>query len=264
MLTSLAEAACILDRDDYLAAAVANGTFLLNSMIANGHLRHTYKNGVAKIDGYLQDYALVIGGFLNLHQATFVGEWLRQAISLAEVMVEQFWDGDVGTLYDTSKRHQDLFVRPRSILDGALPSGLSAATLALLKLATLTGKDQFRQVATQSLGSMRNLMSQHPLGFSNWLCALDFYLSDPKEIAIIGPRDNPATSELLHTLCSTWLPNKVVAAHDPNDSAPMSELKLLKNRQMTNNQPTVYVCRRYTCQKPVTTPDSLCAQLQKI
>jgi len=109
---------------------------------------------------------------------------------------------------------------------------------------------------------MQESMRQHPLGFSNWLCGLDLYLSAPKEITIIGPRDHPETLELLHILCGTWLPNKVVAAYDPNDPAPVSGLKLFENRQMVDNQPTVYVCEHYTCQAPVTDPASLCAQLQ--
>ena len=262
MLASLAEAACALDRDDYLATAVANGVFLLDSMMTNGHLQHSYKDGQAKIDGYLRDYALVIDGLLTLYQATFSGEYLRQSIRLGEVMVEQFWDEATGTFYDTSQRHEDLFVRPRSTFDGALPSGSSAATLVLLKLARLTDNKHFEQVAVQSLRSMGKPLSRNPLGFSNWLCALDFYLSTPKEIAIIGPRDNPATLELLRTICTIWLPNKVVAAYDPSDSAPVSELKLFENRQMVDNQPTVYICEHYTCQAPVTDSASLRAQLQ--
>ena len=262
MLASLAEAACALERENYLAAAVANGSFLLNSMILDGYLKHTYKDGQAKIDGYLDDYALAIDGLLALHQATFSGECLRQAIRLGEVMAEQFWDEPTHMLYDTSNRYEDLFVRPRSTYDGALPSGASAATLVLLKLAKLTDKEQFKQMAMRSLEPMQESMRQYPLGFSNWLCDLDLYLSTPKEIAIIGPRDHPETSELLRILCTTWLPNKVVAACDPDDPAPVSELKLFENRQMIGNQPTVYVCEHYTCQAPVTDPASLCAQLQ--
>ncbi len=262
MLASLAEAACILDRQDYLAAAITNGSFLLDSMVVNGYLQHTYKDGQAKIDGYLRDYALVIDGLLALHQATFSGEYLRQAIRLGEVMVEQFWDEAAHTFYDTGHSREDLFVRPRSTYDGVLPSGLSAATLVLLKLTKLTDKEQFEQISMRSLQSMQEAMRQHPLGFSNWLCALDFYLSIPKEIAIIAPRDNPMTLELLRTVCTIWLPNKVVAAYDPNDPAPISELKLFENRQMIDNQPTVYVCEQYTCQVPVTDPATLGAQLR--
>lgn len=262
MLASMAEAACVFSRQDYFAAAVANGSFLLNSMIRDGQLKHTYKDGKSRIDGYLEDYALVIHGLLALHQATFTGEWLRKAVRLAEVMIENFWDEPTGALYDTGPRHQELFIRPRIKFDGALPSGASAATLALLKLAILTGNEGFQRTATSSLRSMQQLMRQHPLGFSNWLCALDFYLSTPKEIAIIGHRDNPATSELVHTLYTTWLPNKVVAACDPDDPTPVSELKLLQNRGMISNQPTVYICEGYTCQAPVTDPASLGARLR--
>ena len=264
MLASLAEAACVLDRQDYLAAAVTNGSFLLNSMIAGGYLRHTHKDGVAKIDGYLEDYALVIEGFLGLHQATFRGDWLRQAIGLAEAMIEQFWSEATSTLYDANEVHKDLFIRPRNIYDTSLPSGSSAATSVLLRLAALTGKERFKQIASRSLRSMREFMERHPLGFANWLCALEFYLSAPKEIAIIGPRNNPATEDLLRTLYAMWLPNKVIAACDPNDPTRLSELKLLVNRQMINNQPTVYICERYICKTPVTDSASLSAQLRGV
>jgi len=262
ILASVAEMACALDRHDYLAAAVANGSFLLNSMIASGYLKHTYNQGQTKIDGYLQDYALVIDGLLILHQATLRGEWLRQSVRLGEIMIEQFWDEAACTLYDTSQEHQKLFIRPRSTYDGALPSGPSAATIALLKLSRLTDNEHFEHIAVQSLRSVRESMSRYPLGFSNWLCALDFYLSQPKEIAIIGPRNDRGTLELLHTMCTMWLPNKVVAARDPNDPAPVTELKLLENRQMIDNRPTAYVCYRYSCKKPVTDAISLSAHLR--
>jgi len=262
MLATLAEAACALDRHDYLAAAIANGSFLLDSMIKNGFLRHTYKDGKAKLDAYIDDYAIVIDGLLTLHQATLRGEWLRQAMRLAMIMIEQFWDEADEVFYDTGKRHENLFVRPQSTFDGAVPSGASVATMVLLKLGRLADNREFEQVAARVLRSVRELMLQHPLGFSNWLCALDLYLSEPRQIAIIGSIDNPATSELLRTLCVTWLPNKVVVAYDPGDPTSVSELKLLENRGMINDQPTVYVCRRYSCQRPVTDPVSLSDQLR--
>lgn len=262
MLASLAEAACTLDRRDYLAAAVANGSFLLDSMLVDGFLQHAYGDGKPKLDGYLDDYAMVIDGLLSLHQTTLHGEWLRQATKLAKIMVEQFWDEAPGIFYDTGGRHENLFIRPKSTFDGALPSGASMAIMVLLKLGWLTDNHGFENIAAQALRSVRELISQHPLGFGNWLCALDFYLSEPRQIAIIGSADNPATSELLHTLCTTWLPNKVVAAYDPGDPTAVSELKLFENRGMINNQSTVYVCHRYSCQQPVTDPVSLAEQLR--
>jgi len=264
MLSSLAEAAIVLDRRDYLEAAVANATFLMNSMILDGHLKRAYKDGVAKINGYLEDYAVVIEGFLGLHQATSSGSWLRQAIKLAEKMIEVFWDEGAKTLYDTGATHENLFMRPRNITDSPLPSGSSAATLVLLKLARLTGSERFQQVASQSLRAVRDYLERYPLGFANWLCALDFYLSTPREIVIVGPGNSPATSGLLRAVYSVWLPDKVVAAYDPDDPNRISELKLFEDRQMINNQPTAYVCENYTCKLPITDPSLLTGQLRQI
>jgi uncharacterized protein YyaL (SSP411 family) len=160
--------------------------------------------------------------------------------------------------------HEKLFMRPRSITDTPLPSGNSAAALVLLKLARVTDNEKFQQVASQSLRSARDYLERYPLGFANWLCALDLYLSARGEIVIVGPMTNPATYDLLRAVYSAWLPDKVVAAYDPDDPNRLSELKLFEGRQMINNRPTAYVCDNYTCKLPVTDPSLLIDQLRKI
>ena len=263
ILASLAEAASILDRKDYFKAAVANGLFLLNLMTTEGYLRHVFSHGQSKISGYLDDYALVVESLLNLHQVTFTGRWLKEAIRLAEVMVDEFWDDTPGLFYDTGKRHQALFVRPRSTHDGALPSGSSAATLVLLNVAHLTEDKRLEQIAARSLRGMRESLPGYPLGFGNWLCALDFYLSAKKEIVVVGRPGNKSTSEMMRVISGTWLPSKVFAALDPDDPTANTELKLLNSRGMVDSQTTAYICEGYSCQATVTNPDSLRTQLQK-
>jgi uncharacterized protein YyaL (SSP411 family) len=262
MLSSLAEAACALGCRGYLAAALASGSFLLDSMTVEGQLRHSYKDGQSRIDGYLEDYAAVIEGLMGLHQASLSGRWLAQAIRLAEVMLERFWDGGTGTLYDTGEGQQDLIVRPRSTTDGATPSGASMAAFVLLKLSRLTDDARLEKIAIRALQSVRELMPLHPLGFSNWLGALDFHLSAPGEVAIVGAAGSPAVSGLLHTLCKMYLPNTVVAALDPTDPTQITGLKLLENREMIDGRPTVYVCQRYSCLRPVTEITELEKQLR--
>jgi hypothetical protein len=264
MLSSLSEAAAVLNRQDYREAAVANGSFLVNSMTGEGYLRHAYKDGKARIEGYLEDYAPVIEGLLNLHQATFSGQWLREAIRLAGVIVEEFWDESAGIFYDTGNRHQALFVRPRSTQDGALPSGSSSATLALLKVARLTGDKRLAQIGARSLGTVRESLSRFPLGFGHWLCALDYCLSTSQEIVIVGPPDSRSTLEMMRVLHGIWLPNKTFAALDTNDPTATTELNFIKNRGMVDDQPTAYVCEGYSCQTPVTNPDLLRSQLQRL
>jgi uncharacterized protein YyaL (SSP411 family) len=261
MLSSLAQAAIILHRSDYLDAAIANGSFLLSLMTSDGHLMHTYKDKQAKIDGFLEDYALVVEALLDLHQANFKGKWLKESIRLTDIMVNEFWDESAGMFYDTGKRHQPLFIRPKNIRDGALPSGASSATLTLLKVSRLTNNDRFEQIAVKSLQHIGENLSRYPLAFGNWLCALNLQLSTPQEIAIIGPRNHPATKDMFDVLLSNWNPNRVIAAADPSDPAPFADIPLLKNRYMIDNQPTVYLCERHSCRMPVNNPDLLRDQL---
>ncbi|MBN1191708.1 MAG: thioredoxin domain-containing protein [Dehalococcoidales bacterium] len=254
MLSGLAEAARVFNRSDYLKAAVANGSFLLESMMANGYLKHSYRLGKADIEGYLDDYSLVIEGLLNLHQATLSGRWLREAVRLTGTMIEEFWDESEGVFFDTGKRHQALFVRPRNIHDAATPSGSSAAVSAIMKVSRLIGNEELENIAAKSLNSVRDNISRYPPGFGNWLCAMDFHLSAPREIVLIGPGTSPLTAQLLDVLFNIWLPNKVMAAMDPDDPHRMDDLMLLENRPMIDNRPTVYICERYSCLTPVNDP----------
>ncbi len=263
-LAALAEAAAALPRHDYLEAAQACGDFLLTAMAADGPLLHTYRDGAARIEGYLQDYALVIEGLLALHAATSGGRWLRRAIALGESMVERFWDKSEEAFYDTGPEPEGLFVRPRSVFDGAMPSGPSAATLAILKLANITGREDWARLGASSLGPMAGLMQQQPLGFGGWLCALDFYLSNPREVVIVGPTATAETAALRLAAAQTWLPEAVVVAHDPEDPQAPTELPLLKDRPMRQGRPTAYVCSGYACQEPVTDPQALERQLRSL
>ena len=257
MLSGLSEAACVLGRGDYLKAAAANGSFLLSLMAEGRYLRHTWKDGQAKTEGFLEDYALVIDGLISLHQATFSGEWLRQAIRMAEIIVGEFWDESASAFYDTGKRHESLFIRPRNSYHNAVPSGASAAALALLKIARITGRADLEETAVQALRSVCESISTYPLGFCKWLCALDFYLSPPQEVAIFGPVASQDTQALMRVLYSLWLPNKVVIANDPADPAPLEGLAVVEGKRMIEGRPTIYLCERFTCNTPVTSPDAL-------
>jgi uncharacterized protein len=262
MLTTLAEAGGVLQNRDYLSAAIADGAFLLDSMMPDGKLRHTYKDGQARINGFLEDYASVIDGMLSLHQATLDGQWLKAAIGLTANMVEKFLDADSGMLFDTENGQQGLIVRPRNDYDGAHPAGTSAATLVLLKMAWLTGENHYREIAERALSAEQENMAKTPLGTSHWLCALDFYLSSPQEIVIVGARNNPLTQALSRVIQTRWLPDKVVAAFDPEDPNSTKTLPVFENRKMVDGKPSVFVCQNNTCEAPITETKELEKRLE--
>ena len=271
MLRSFAEAAVVLNRADYLNAAINNAAFLLDTMKPQGRLLRTYRDGQAKLLGYLEDYAFVADGLLALYEATFEPRWLKEALALADSMVELFWEETAGAFYDTGSDHESLVIRPRDVFDSAQPCGGSVASELLLRLAVITGNQEYAVKAATPIRALYDLMSRAPAGTGHWLAALDFYVSTPKEIVVIGPREEPATQSLIDVVFGRFLPNKIVMGDNSSiASLSMGEqrggldlagLPLLKDRGMIGGRPTAYVCQNYACQLPVTEPEALAAQL---
>jgi hypothetical protein len=264
MLATLAEAASVLDREDYLEAAMSNAHFLVEALVDGAVIKHSYKDGQFKSDGYLQDYALVSEGFLVLYQTTFQQRWLEAAIGLGNAIVDHFWEQSRGCFYETGDSHEVLVVRPRTVFDNAVPSGSAAAAFVLIHLARYTGNLGYERTATTALRSMQGLMSRYPLGFGHWLGALDFYLSQPLEIAVIGRRGDQETQSLLHVANQRYLPNKVLAGRDPEESVPELDVPLLRDRDMVENRPTAYLCSGHVCHNPVSEPIILAALIDGI
>ena len=262
MLYSMARGAAILHRDDYLQAAIANASFILQNMRDGQRLLRTYKDGQAKLKGYLEDYASLIDGLIALYEATFDYSWLKEAKVLANQMIELFWDEEDGVFYDTGLDHEALLIRPRDIGDSAMPCGSSMASDVLLRLGVFTGESAYARKATSALRSVQEFMNRAPQGAGHWLAALDFYLSSPAEIAVIGPREQAATRALVDCIHETYLPNKVLAGYDPLDADSYPDIPLLEDKDMRNGSPTAFVCQNYVCQQPVTEPVALAQQLR--
>ncbi len=263
MLRAFALAARVLDRDDYRAVAEKNAGFLLDKLKSDGRLRRSYKDGRARFNGYLEDYAMVADGLVALYEATFASRWLSAADSLCDAMFELFWDAGSGTFYDTPADHEKLVTRPRDIYDNATPSGTSVAVDVLLKLALLLDRNDYRQRAEAVLENLSGGMEQLPGAFGRLLSALDFRLSSPLEVAIIGEPETADTRTLLRAVYSRYLPNKVVAGRAEDDEEAAGLVPLLANRPTRDGKATAYVCEGYVCQSPTTEPEELAEQLVK-
>ena len=273
MLRAFAEAGAILGRPDYVKVAEQNAKFLLDSMVKDGRVLRTYKAttdetgatgalGEAKLNGYLEDYAFLIDGLLALHEASFGQRWLIEAIRLGHDMVDLFWDDTTGLFYDTGRDHETLVVRPRDFSDNAIPSGSSMASGVLLRLSVITGELGFREKAEAGLRSVRDVMTSYPTGSGHWLGDLDFLLSSPKEVVVVGPRWDEKTEALFREVYRHHMPNRVFLGVDPSASGEsVTDIPLLQDRVTLGGQPTAYVCENYVCNLPVTDPKELAKQL---
>jgi uncharacterized protein YyaL (SSP411 family) len=261
MLRSFAFAARVLDREDYREVAERNAAFLLEKLRVDGRLRRSYKDGRARFNGYLEDYAMVADGLVTLYEATFETRWLAAAQDLCDAVMELFWDEERRTFYDTPADHEALVTRPRDVYDSAAPSGSSVATDVLLRLALLLDREDYRARAEAVLEELSGGMEKLPGGFGRLLAALDFYLSRPREVVIVGDPASPDTRALIDAVYASYLPNKVVAGRAPEDEEVAGLVPLLADRPTRAGQATAYVCEGYACQMPATEPEVLARQL---
>ena len=261
MLAAFAEAASVLGRADYLAAAVRNAEFLGKQMVRDGRLLRSWKDGQARITGYLEDYSMVGAGLLSLYEATFDRRWLDESRRLAEEALRLFWSADLNAFFDTGHDQEALVVRPRNLFDNAVPSGTSVAIDWLLRLAVIVGEERYEAIALKALRPMADLMQRYPSGFGRYLSALDFHLGPVAEVALVWrPGEERAMGPLLDTVFGRYQPNRVVVGAAEGEAAAAG-LPLLAERATVGGRPTAYVCRHYVCQLPVTEPDALARQL---
>ena len=261
MCQALAEAGRALGRQDYLDAAVRNAEFVLGSMRHDGRLLRTWKDGQARLKGYLEDYALVTAALLTLYEATFDRRWLDEARGLADDMLRLFWDDRIDGFYDTGGDHERLIVRPRNLYDNAVPCGSSVAIEALLRLAELTGEAGYEQRAAAALRPMADLMGRHPTAFGRFLCALDFHLGPRVELALVAPRALGELGPLAREAFDRYLPNLVAAGAVGSRPETAAGIPLLEGRGAVDGRATAYVCRNYACELPVTDAAALARQL---
>jgi uncharacterized protein len=265
MIRAMAEAGRVLGRDDYRQAAVRAAEFVQQKLTQNGRLLRTYKDGIAKLNGYLEDYSFLADGLLALYRATFDLRWLQEAQRLVEVMQTWFWDEAIGGFYDTSSDHEELVTRPRDFTDNATPAGSSVAAEVLLQLAEFSGDGGVpsgpRQRARRILAPLGEAMAEQPLAFGRLLCALDAYLSESREVAIVGEPAATDTRALLDVLDRQYRPNLAVALSRGPTDAVVQVIPFLADRPAARGQATAYVCVSYACQLPTTDPAELERQL---
>lgn len=259
MIHALAECGVVLGRDDALQAAVDAANFILQQMSQeDGRLYRSCKDGRARFNAYLEDYAAFARSLVALYEATFDLRWLGEASRLTQLMFAQFHDADNGGFFQTGVDHEELVTRRKDFVDNAIPSGNSLAAELLLRLAVLVGNDDYRREATRIVLTVKDAMGEQPTGFGRLLCAAAALLQPSQEVAIVGDPAEAATQALVDVTRQPYLPYTVVALKEPGDD---SMLPLLAERTLVNGQPAAYVCENYTCRLPVINADDLAAQL---
>jgi uncharacterized protein YyaL (SSP411 family) len=252
MIEALAMAASVLNEPRYLAATQRAAAFLLDALrTADGRLLHTWRHGSATLEAYLDDYAALANALGTLYEADFDERWIERSIGLVEVMLREFQDSEGGGFFFTSDRHESLIARQKDFYDNAVPSGNSLAACALVRLATLTGREDFRRAAESTLSAASPVIHQAPMATGQMLLALDMQLGPTKEIVVLGKVEQPDTAQALAELSLRFVPNRALALRTAVDDGVCRALDpLFAGKTPQPSPPTVFVCEQFTCGAP--------------
>ncbi len=271
MISALADAGAVLERPDYLAAASDCAEFVLDQLRdGDGRLLRTWKDGRGQIDAYLEDHAYLIQALAGLYEATFEPRWYREAVALADLVIDRFADPERGGFFTTAADRPGTFARRKDLEDSPIPSGSSAAAYGLLRLALLSGQADYERQALGALALLAPIAGRHPLAFGHALQAIDFHLSSPREVAIVG--QGREAQELVRVVRDTYSPHLVLAggsgpstasAGDPTAGDRSAGVPLLAGRTTIEGRPAAYVCERFVCKAPVTSAEALAGALRE-
>jgi uncharacterized protein YyaL (SSP411 family) len=255
MIAALARGARIFNDPQYEAAACAAADFILVRMQdTQGRLLHSFRDGEAAIDAFLDDYAFLIWGLLDLYETNFAVKYLQAAIALNNYLLEHFWDHSRGGFNFSSNKHEQLLFPRKTIMDGAVPSGNSVAALNLIRLSKMTGntdlEDKFTKIGQAFSGTVKSASSAVPL----FLTALDMAIGPSLEVVITGPGNNENTKEMIRAAHRSFNPNKVILFIPDNEE----KMEITKMAPFTgameciDGKATAYVCSANSCRKPTT------------
>jgi uncharacterized protein YyaL (SSP411 family) len=254
MIDAFARAAVVLDEPRYATAAQRATAFILRELRrADGRLLHSWRGGEAKFDAYLDDYAYFINALVSLYEADFDEAWIDHAVALADFVMQHFHDGQEGGFFYTSDDHEQLIARQKDVQDSSVPSASGMTATALIRLGTLTGRQDYVDPARGTLELAAGLMEKAPTAAGQSLIAADMLIGPMQEIVVVAGDNEQEFADVLAALRQRYEPNRVIAARGKvianKNSAALNAI--FAGRTAINGQTTLYVCENFTCQAPL-------------
>lgn len=258
MITALAKGYRVTKEKKYLDAAEKCISFIENNLVKDGKILRTYKDGSAKIQGYLEDYSYFGAALLDVFEINPELKYLERAKAIANNLIEHFWDEKTNSFFMTADDHEKLIIRPKSNYDLSLPSGNSVAANLLLRLFHLTQDKKFLEISTKILENQAQMAAENPFGFGHLLNTAFMYLQKPTEITVL----NPKNKEIVDSLTNRFIPESIlVTVQNENQLNSLSKLPFFEGKQFQNDKTTVFVCKDFTCSLPLETISEIEKQL---
>jgi len=258
MIGAMAEGHRVLRDGRYLEAAERAADFILNTLSrADGGLLRTYRDGKAHLNAYMEDYAYLAEGLLDLYETCGRPRWLREAERLLERALADFVDEETGAFYSTAADHERLLMRYQDGADGATPAANAVAAHTLARLSHHLDRQDLRHAAIRAVKAYGSMISRYPRGFAKSLCVADFILDGPIELAFVGEEGTADREALLAETARHFIPNRIVGILDPDAGEEADDLPLLQGKGLVQGKAALYICRDFACQAPLTDPAAI-------
>jgi hypothetical protein len=266
MIAALARGARVTGRSQYAEAARAAARFVLEGMRGpGGGLLHRWRGGEAAIPGFLDDYAFMIFGLLELYEATFDAVHLCDALALTDMMIRDFGEGDRGGFFLAAAGAGDLIVRTKEIYDGASPSGNSIAALCLLRIGRMTGRVDLEERADSLLREFAGAIESQPNAYTQMLSAVDFALGPAAEIVIAGEPGASDTEAMLAEVGRRFLPRSVTMLRPPGERPAILDVApILEGMVPVEGRAMAYLCEGFSCRAPARSAEELARMLDEL
>ena len=256
MISAYARAAKVIDEPRYLEIATRSANFVRTKLYdpSGKILYRSYREGRSNVEGFADDYAMVIQGLLDLYEASFDVEYLKFAIQLQETQNRLFFDEKNGGYFSNSGRDTSVFVRKKDDNDGAEPAASSIAALNLLRLSQIYDDPKIAERARKTIDAFATILSQFPSGMPQMLVAVENSLGKPRQIVIAGKKDSSETKALLKEVHRHFLPNAIVILADANEGQRYlgERNEAIRAMSLVEGKPAAYVCENFACKAPVT------------
>jgi uncharacterized protein YyaL (SSP411 family) len=252
MIAAFAQAGRVLGEASYITAARRAAAFVRSTLKDDqGRLLKRYRAGAAAFTGHLEDYAYLVWGLLELYDATFDPQYLREAVELTDTMREYFRDPS-GGFYKTATFSEKLLVRSKEVYDGARPSGNAVAALNLMRLSRLTGNMSYEKEARDLMRSVAGAVDRSPSHHAMMMCALDFTVGPTFEIVLAGREQSESMNRMLEAVRERYMPRKVVIMRTNDEQSITNMVSYTVPMTPIDDVATAYICRSFACDLPTT------------
>ncbi|MFS8501651.1 MAG: thioredoxin domain-containing protein, partial [Caldicoprobacter sp.] len=264
MIAAMAMGGRVLQDQRYIQSAERAAEFVFHKLVdKNGRLMARYRHGETAYPAYLDDYAYLIWGLIELYEATYKPVYLQYAIRENQRMIDLFWDPDRGGFFLYGRDGEQLIARPKEVYDGALPSGNSVAAMNLLRLARLTGKQDLEDMAIRQLKAFAGIVKQFPAAHTYFMMAAMFALYPTREIVFAGSKGNRDLVDMINAFNSAFAPNTVTLLHSDDEEGRQLEqiVPYVKDQKAVDGRATAYVCENFACRAPIVDKNELLKML---